>query len=300
MALDVFSADKLAHDTPPPLSDYDWQLLAEGDSWFSITATFRPSSNLLHELDLPRSAVAINCAAPGATLQRMVDRRADGTCERLLRNRRLGYWWKAVLLSAAGNDLIAAAATPPRDANGLPVPPEQRLLRRADEVGSPTQAADWVSETGWTRLAQHLCSEFALFAQWRDQGLSAGRPIFLHTYATPVARPAGASFSSPQGWLYPALLDYGVPETWRQPLTAHMFERLRKLLLSLDADAGSPQSLPGVHVFDSSRVPLVAADPNSRGESGNWVNEIHLNVRGYHELGRAWGAWIGQQLARYP
>lgn len=300
MKPDPFVPADLRKNTPPPLSDYGWRLLAEGDSWFSITSTGRYSTNLAVELDLPRSSALVNCAAPGHTLQRMVDRRADGTCHRLLQGR-TAYGWDAVLLSAGGNDLIAAAQTPPAADDGIPTPPERRLLRTPEEVGArSSSAADWISEPGWATLAAHLQSEFGIFAGWRNAGPSAARPLLLHTYAVPVARPAGAGFS-PQGWLYPTLRAYRVPPALRQPVTALLFERLRGLLRALDEGSGSPHALPGVHVFDSAgRVPLDAAQPGARGRSGDWVNEIHLTTGGYGKVGRAMGSWMAQVMARYP
>ena len=296
----VYLPADLARDSPPPLSDYGWRLLAEGDSWFSLTATGRYSSNLLHELRLPRSAAIVNCAAPGHTLQRMVDRRADGSCQRLLCAPRLAYAWDAVLLSAGGNDLIAAAATPLADAAGVPTPPSQRLLRSVDEVPHAQHAADWVSDAGWAVLADHLRLNFATFMHWCDSGPSAGRPLLLHTYATPVARPSGAGLAL-QGWLYPVLLRYGVPAAWQQALTELLFERLRRLLMGFDQASGGPDATPGVHVFDSAgQVALLPASPDDAGPSGDWINEIHLNASGYRKLGRAFGAWIGAVMARYP
>ena len=300
MPPDLFPPEALLRDSAPPLSDYGWRLLAEGDSWFSITATGRYSPNLLAELRLPRSAAIVNCAAPGHTLQRMVDRRADGHCERLLHHRRLARYWDAVLLSAGGNDLIAAAAVPLADGDGAPTPASLRLLHSIDEVGPARAAADWVSEAGWALLAEHLRASFAAFVAWRDQGPSAGRPLLLHTYATPVARPSGAGLAL-QGWLYPTLLRYGVPAAWQQPLTELLFERLRHLLLGFDEASGAPDATPGVHVFDSAtQVALVPASPDDAGPSGDWVNEIHLSASGYRQLGRAFGAWIGAVMARYP
>ena len=298
MKPDLYTPADLRKNMPPPLSDYGWRMLAEGDSWFSITATGRFSSNLLAELDLARSTAIVNCAAPGATLQRMVDRRADATCADLLRGRR-AYGWDAVLLSAGGNDLIAAAQTPPTDAAGAPTPLSLRLLRTAAEVGRATTAADWISPTGWAALAVHLGSEFGIFAGWRNAGPSGARPLLLHTYAVPQVRPAGAGFS-PQGWLFPALAAYGVPPAWQQPVTELLFQRLRGLLRALDADSGSPQAVPGLHVFDSAAlVPLDPALPTSQGRSGDWINEIHLTAGGYRKVGRAFGAWIAQVMARY-
>lgn len=300
MPPDLFPPEALLRDSAPPLSDYGWRLLAEGDSWFSITATGRYSPNLLAELHLPRSAAIVNCAAPGHTLQRMVDRRADGHCERLLHHRRLARYWDAVLLSAGGNDLIAAAATPLADDAGVPTPEAQRLLRTFEEVGHASAAADWISEPGWARLADHLRANLAAFVAWRDQGPSAGRPLLLHTYATPVARPSGAGLAL-QGWLYPVLLRYGVPAAWQQALTELLFERLRRLLMGFDQASGGPDATPGVHVFDSAgQVALLPASPDDAGPSGDWINEIHLNASGYRKLGRAFGAWIGAVMVRYP
>jgi hypothetical protein len=298
MKPDLFTPADLGRDTPPPLSDYGWRLLAEGDSWFSLTAPRLGSANLLAELDLPRRSAAVNCAAPGATLQRMVDRRADGQCHRLLAGRGARPW-DAVLLSAGGNDLIAAASTPLTQADGRATPPDLRVLRTAAEAGAGAIADDWISAPGWARLAAHLQREFAQFAAWRNAGPSAARPLLLHTYATPVARPAGASASAP-GWLYPALLRHGVPAPLHQPVTELLFERLRQLLRALDEASGTPQALARVHVYDSSVVPLVPALAGARGASGDWINEIHLTAGGYRKLGRAFGAWAAQVLARYP
>lgn len=304
MKPDIFAPSDLARDTPPALSSYGWRMLAEGDSWFSITTTRYPSANLLQSLRLQRRTAIVNCAAPGHTLQRMVDRRADDTCARLLCGAGTAYPWDAVLLSAGGNDLIAAAATPLQDAADADTPASLRLLRSASEVGPARQAADWISEAGWVRLGDHLQTHFATFAQWRDCGPSAARPLLLHTYATPVARPAGAAAArhgtARHGWLYPTLLRYGVPAAWQQQVTELLFERLRRLLLALDESSGAPGALPGVHVFDSARqTTLTPASPDDAGESGDWINEIHLNARGAAKVGAAWGAWITAVMARY-
>lgn len=295
MRPELFQPAQLEHDNPPPLSDFGWRMLAEGDSWFSITALLPGNSNLLAELDLARSTAIVNCAAPGATLQRMVDRRADGTCRRLLRGRSARYW-DALLLSAGGNDLIAAAQTP-LDAGpgGSLTPLERRLLRTPAEAGAGTRAQDWISEPGWVRLASHLLDEFRIFVGWRDAGPSVARPLFLHTYATPVVRPAGELGDS-DGWLYPALRDCGVPRDMHQPVADLLFGRLRALLLSLDADSGSTDALDCIHVFDSAAVPLDAADPKSDGPSGDWINEIHLTRSGWRKLGRPFGAWISRVI----
>ena len=134
----------------------------------------------------------------------------------------------------------------------------------------------------------------------RDQGPSAGRPIFVHTYAVPVVRPAG-TLGAPQGWLYPALLRAGIADALWQPIADRLFAQLRSLLLSLDAGSGSPGALPQLHVFDSAALTtLVPAKPGSTGTSHDWINEIHLTPAGYAKLGRPFGAFIEAVLAGYP
>ena len=116
--------------------------------------------------------------------------------------------------------------------------------------------------------------------------------------ANPHASGAGLAL---QGWLYPVLLRYGVPAAWQQALTELLFERLRRLLMGFDQASGGPDATPGVHVFDSAgQVALLPASPDDAGPSGDWINEIHLNASGYRKLGRAFGAWIGAVMARYP
>lgn len=279
------------------LSSYGRRLLAEGDSWFSIgSLTFERAPNLLTLLDFDASTAIVSCAYPGDTLQLMVERARDPWFDRLLRHPRFASYWDGVLLSAGGNDLIAACQVPPQDGAGQPIPAERRLLLTPEEAGTALP----LSETGWALLAGYLRSHLAAIVQRRDDGPSAGRPLFLHTYALPTARPAGAP-GAPLGWLYPALLAHRIPEAMWPELTAALFGRLRALLLEADGASGSPHALAHVHVYDSAGEPsLVAAEAGSYGQSGDWVNEIHLNSSGYAKLGRAFGAFIDGVLAVYP
>lgn len=282
------------------LSEYGRRLLAEGDSWFTIgSLTFERAPNLLGQLDFASSTAIVSCAYPGDTLQRMVDGVHDRWFDRLLRVRRYASYWDAILFSAGGNDLIDACQVPAHDATGQPIPPTRRLLLAPDESppGAPTR---YLSEPGWALLAGYLRANLALIVQRRDQGPSAGRPLFLHTYALPTARPAGAP-GAPVGWLYPAMLGMGIPEADWPALTAELFGRLRTLLLETDAASGSPHALVDVHVFDSAGMASIEpAQAGARGSSGDWVNEIHLNTSGYTKVGRAFGAFIDATLAAYP
>jgi len=153
-----------------------------------------------------------------------------------------------------------------------------------------------VSEAGWTRFTDYLHANFSIIVQERDSGRNAGRPIFLHTYALPTVRPAGALPTS-IGWLFPAFVSAGIPPADRQAGSDLLFSRLRTFLLDLDSDSGAATSLPHVHVFDSAALAsIVPAEPGAAGASNDWSNEIHLTWEGYRKVGREFGPFIERKL----
>ncbi len=289
----IYRADSLFHGTTPPLGDYGRRLLAEGDSWFTIgTIRLPQSSNVLQEFEFSRSTAIVTAAYPGDTMKRMVDGVNDPYFDRLLRRRPYASFWEAILISAGGNDLIDAAQVPPRRADGTPIPPDQRLLLQPGEApAGAAGAARYISDAGWARLAGYLAANFGELVARREQGPSKGRPIIAHTYAMPTVRPAG-TVGSPNGWLWPAMQQCGIPDADRQAVCDELFQRLRALLLSLDETSGSPSALPAVRVFDSAALAtIVPAAPGTSGSSGDWVNEIHLTPGGLRKMGTAMGAW---------
>ncbi|HEY1092912.1 MAG TPA: hypothetical protein VGE47_17570 [Burkholderiaceae bacterium] len=289
----------------PPLASFRWRLLAEGDSWFSIgTLIPKQASNILKELVFTQSDVIVSCAEPGDTLVHMSERISDPYFAQRLFTPNMASYWEAILISGGGNDMIDAAQLAPTLTDGSPAAPNQRLLRTPAEVAAqpPGMGAErFISEPGWTLLAEHLCACYQELVRLRQLGPSKNRPICTHTYAVAVPRPAGASPSSTEGWLNQAFNTYSIPSDQRVALAALLFERLRALLKSFDQASGSPQALPQVHVFDSAGLTnIVPASFNAEGVSGDWVNEIHLSKAGLRKVGAAMGPWLEGVLARYP
>ena len=69
MRPEVYAADLLDSNEPPPLADFGRRLLAEGDSWFTIgSLNLLQTSNLLKELEFKTSTAIVSCAYPGDTL----------------------------------------------------------------------------------------------------------------------------------------------------------------------------------------------------------------------------------------
>ncbi|WP_422010259.1 hypothetical protein [Roseateles sp.] len=292
--LACYTPADLAGGTPPDFDNFRWKLLAQGDSWFSnARAKLNAHANLLQELVFKSKAMTVNCAGTGNALSHMVDLQSSPEFVSLLAGPG-ARTWDGILLSVGGNDLIAAARTPAQDGSGEAIPLELRLLRRQTEWGPPSAGvARYFSEPGWTTYADYLRANVRHLLSLRNQGPSAGKPVFMHCYAVPMPRPAGAETSDELGasgpWLYPALKSYGVPSADWAAVSRLMVFHLAQLLKGMAADK---EAFPGLFIFDSTAVPLALAAPGSTGISGDWHNEIHLNHSGCFKIARAWSEHI--------
>lgn len=295
------TADVFTRVSPPQHGDLAGagrRFLAEGDSWFTLgTLNLLQGTNVLLELQFKQRNAVMSWAYPGDTLQRMVDGINDADFDRALWNRSGGNFasfWEGIIVSAGGNDLIAAAEVPPV-LRGKAVPPHKRLFLTAAEVAAlpgPAGPLQRISEGGWSTLTDHLFANFKVLLERKNQGPSSRSPVLLHTYAMPAPRPSGAGPNS-RGWLFPAMEAYGITPVEMPPICTELFSRLRLFLLSLDNGSGSPQSLRQFHVFDSAGLAnIVPAVPGAAGVSGDWVNEIHLTAGGYRKVGPPFGRFI--------
>lgn len=84
----------------------DRKILAEGDSWFTLSGI--PPYNLLLALRFPRPTRIVNCAMPGDTIKSM-SQISGNRCLRQALSRWGGIRWDLILLSGGGNDLIDRA-----------------------------------------------------------------------------------------------------------------------------------------------------------------------------------------------
>lgn len=291
--LACFAPEDLRNPQAPDLQPYHWRLLAQGDSWFSTAAAkLNAHANLLQELVLSKPAAAVNCAGQRESLAKLVELAAAPDFVGLLTGPQAPTW-DGILLSVGGNDLIKAAQTPAQ-LDGEDVPLHLRLLRRQTEWGPPSEGVGrYFSEPGWQTYAAYLEANLLHLLSLRDQGPSAGKPVFIHCYAVPMPRPAGAEDAGHGPWLYPALKAYAIPAADWAAVSRLMVMHLAQLLKQLMADK---ERFPGLFVFDSTAVPLAPAAPGASGISGDWHNEIHLNHSGCFKIGRAWSEHLDQVL----
>jgi len=107
--IDVYTPSQVLNgENPAPISQYNLQFLAQGDSWFS-TGAVPPSftTNLFDGMGTSTiGACAVNCAQPGAHLSLMVDSTRDRQFMAFL-NGVQSRRWAGLLLSGGGNDMIA-------------------------------------------------------------------------------------------------------------------------------------------------------------------------------------------------
>ena len=285
----------LLNGNDPEWSHCRWRLLAEGDSWFSIgSLNLGQSANLLIPMAFSEFTGLVQCAYPGDTLRRIADVRSDPRFERLLAGN-VSWRWDGILLSCGGNDLIDALQVSPSLASQF------RLLRTSAEWGPPSAGvARYLNDAGWATFASYFQSNLDHIIALRDrkpgQHGNRGRPLFMHTYAHPTPRPSGAGGG--QGpWLLPAMLSYGIPQNDWVDLARLLVDRLAELLLDCAADV---TRYPALHVFDSRRLPIAPAALNATGESGDWLNEIHLTKGGCEKVSLPWCAAIEQEMLRNP
>ena len=286
--LTVYTPAQLDSNDPPDLSFAAYRFLAEGDSWFTLSG-LNPlqNSNLLFEMKFDQFACAVNCAHPGDTLAHMADISSDPVFEQILCGSR-AMGWDGLLLSCGGNDLIDALK-----AVGPDVPRAQRLLLPADEWGPVADGpARYLSPEGWQTFNTYLRANFAHILALRDAGPSAGCPVFIHGYACPTPRNAGAGLGLGP-WLLPSLQAHGVPAGDWLPLAALLIRELGALLAAIAAD---DLRFPNVHFFDTSAIAIDPAALDSSAASGDWVNEIHLTRGGYRKLAVPWAAAIEQTM----
>jgi lysophospholipase L1-like esterase len=272
----VFTPDAAEHpDRPAPLSDFNRQFIAQGDSWFSMGGLPLQSSNLFDGMSTRTAACAVNFASPGAVLRRMTDTVRERRFLRHL-NGPLSRRWSALLLSGGGNDLIEAAAVAPTQPAAL------RLLATQAEWGAGVGEDRYLSDAGWQTFSVHLDAVMRQLLRERDRGLNRGIPVALHTYDLAVPRPSGAGFGRGP-WLQPSLVKYGIPQDAWAAVSALMLRRLKALLFQIAAAVPDGS----VQIVDTQGT-LTPARVTDTGATADWLNEIHPTSAGYRKLSAHW------------
>ncbi len=274
----VFSPAEVENQVnPAPLSNFDLQFLAQGDSWFSLGA-LPPSltTNLFDGMGTTAiAACVVNCAEPGAELSQMVQTTRDAEFLGYL-NGKKSRPWIGIFLSAGGNDLILAATEPPTNTQDL------RLFLTPAEWTNAPGAEKYLSNAGWQTFCTHLSQVLNEFLVARDSGENKGVPVVMHTYDITCPHNKGAGLDIGP-WLYPQMLAYGVPQSDWHALGQVLLGRLGTLLDHLAANVPDGS----VHIIHSQGT-LTPALPTDTAATADWENEIHPTSQGYRQLSALW------------
>lgn len=86
---------------------------------------------------------------------------------------------------------------------------------------------------------------------------------------------------------------YGIPEADYTAAGHEVIRRFNTLGAECAADA---QRFPNLHFLDSMAIPLVPAALRAPADSGDWINEIHLNRSGLKKFSPRYAALVEQVL----
>ena len=243
----------------------DQRILAEGDSWFTIGGHTLKNpwfSNILFSLRFRQTTLILNLAQPGDTIKHISAMPKDFSFKFAIEQHD-SYPWHAILLSGGGNDLIDKAHTLIMD----------KLERGNKPINKPE---DYCKSFAVDHFMQNIGHHFERLARMRGRH---NIPIVVHTYDYPTPRNAPARFLGFKlgPWLYKAMVQAEIPKKDWQGISDYLFNRLADHMLTL------PAQIRDFHVVDTRRT-LVRAKLNSKGNSGDWLNEIHPNHQGYKKI----------------
>ena len=267
---EVFEAEEI--DFGHELFANNQRIIAEGDSWFTIGGLqlqYPWFSNIIYTLRFSDSRTLIlNLAEPGDTVKNISSMVRNDNFRFALQAHRNNKW-HAILLSAGGNDLIDGV-------DGF-------LLNKNQRATSASQAEDYINLSEFNALLNRIENNYRLLAAMRG---NRDIPIVVHTYDYPTpnnspSRFFGAGLLGP--WLFKAMQKAGIPTNKRVVVTDYLFEKLADTILNLGKGSNK---ISNFHVVDT-RGLLNRASLGSTGESGDWLNEIHPNKKGYEKIARA-------------
>lgn len=260
----------------PGGKNYDWHVLAEGDSWFNLGFNplspefFGGAKNLLEALDFKKSTVIANLALSGDTIKHIADLKANQNLLDALDYRK----WHLILISAGGNDLIDALIG------------DYKIEGAAIEILKKSVPSshfmEYINTIALESLLNYIETYYFKISELRNtigSGKNKDAIIIVHCYDYIVARNAPARFLGFKlgPWAHKAFKAYQIPQNNWKLITDYLFNRLAERLSRL------PNKIPNFAVVNTLGT-LHLADPNEKGNSNDWANEIHPNPDGYSKL----------------
>ena len=242
-----------------------FKILVEGDSWVSHPFL----SNLTQQIDrLGGDEFAIlDLAQPGDTAAGMFEKHSHQLkkMDSLLVNRRFGYKFDMIFLSAAGNDIVG---------------PE--ILEYVDEhlTGGHT-GADLINNK-FDAIIRRLTTNYKNLLRIRAKSsINKNTPVVCHCYGYLKPRKVGtkafgAMFG--KGWVKQYLDQKNIPEADQQAIVVAMMDRFYNAISPLAED------FDNFLMVDTRRV---LTKRNGKPDLPLWHDEIHPTGKGFRKVAKA-------------
>jgi hypothetical protein len=283
---DVSEVIKATNDFLPERLIY-----AEGDSWFDkFTPIPASGTNLLDAIRTPFLTAVVDVAHIGDEARDMVRGHQAQQTRAMFKL----FNFQAILLSAGGNDLknmfADLFATKALASEGFRSPFQATHLE-----GLETPAS-------YTEFFGGVIQNIGRFIDLRDSANNPATrkaPIFVHGYDYFQPRPATAQIFAGSRigkgpWLHPSMKAAGLDDAQMRSTADAVVDEMNRQLKQVIA------ALPNVHVIDQ-RGLLTPAAPNSSGQSGDWLDEIHPTREGFAKLARnRWDVPVSRALGWQP
>jgi hypothetical protein len=219
---------------------------------------------VLDQLRFELPAIVLTLSTPGDTIRHMGEIVSNPMLRRYLAERNFASSWDAILLSGGGNDLI--------DAVGDII-----------VAGTGTDPKNWINAAALTSTLDAVVAGYSAIVAARDvpDGANSGRRIVVHTYDYVTPRNSPAAFLTRPAvgpWFWPRFETLRVADRGlRAAITDYVLDRMGQTLLGL------ARRFPNFEVVET-RGLLVRAEPDTTGNSNDWLNEIHPNSGGYQKI----------------
>ena len=239
-----------------PFATSDPMFLADGDSWFN---KFYPArGNMLEQIDLNQRCRILDHSWSGDKAHDMFAPNQIAAVAQYLDL----YSYKAILLSAGGNDIIG------------------NIGELLTTTGNTARLSDAAVKDAFDHVEKYLRA----FCDARStSSRNSTTRIFIHAYDFVVPRDAPVKGKIAGPWVYPRLMTKGVTDQTVQKNIVRELLTLWLARLTTFADANSVQHIPGFHVFLTQGI-LTPANANDTGRSGDWEDEIHPTANGYRKI----------------
>ena len=249
-----------------------YKILAEGDSWFHIGGHTGVGNvrNLIDGMSFgDHHTLVCNMALSGDTMSNMSSNISSPEFFKFLKT----YQWDGLVLSAGGNDLIDALIAE----SGYKY--RNTTLSIIQPCVSPSSYMDHINQQHLSLFCIAVTEHYQRFIDYKNNTVNKYKPVFIHVYDYPTPRNAPAKlfeYFKKGPWVYKALSKMQVDLRFWQEISDYIFDQLAITILQFDGQNH-------ISVINT-RNTLTRANAGDKGNSNDWLNEIHPNKDGIAKL----------------